>query len=313
MGDMTLWMYVGFLLAAYSVIWNDSIQTLGTFIASNGKKFKWQYLWGAASAVLIFTILHSWVGTGDISHGRLAKIPFVQVQWYHAMAPLILVFLTRYGIPVSTSFLVLSAFASKLVMTKMLTKSMLGYAVAAVVAYVLWLAITKFFKEEKPIAPEHETRWRVALWCTTGFLWYTWLAHDMSNIAVFLPRKVTPPLLVFVIATLVAGLAYIFWKRGGKIQQVVLEKSHTSYVKSATFIDLVYALLLLYFKQYNNIPMSTTWVFVGLLCGRELAMATIRKDYELKEVFPLVLRDFLKILFGLAISVGIAISIHYWF
>jgi len=40
MGDMTLWMYVGFLLAAYSVIWNDSIQTSGTFIASNGKKFK---------------------------------------------------------------------------------------------------------------------------------------------------------------------------------------------------------------------------------------------------------------------------------
>ena len=32
---------VGFLLASYSVIANDSVQTLGTWIASNSKKIKW--------------------------------------------------------------------------------------------------------------------------------------------------------------------------------------------------------------------------------------------------------------------------------
>ena len=31
---------VGFLLASYSVVANDSVQTLGTFIASNSEKFK---------------------------------------------------------------------------------------------------------------------------------------------------------------------------------------------------------------------------------------------------------------------------------
>ena len=40
--EMTLiYTIVGFALAGYSVIANDSIQTLGTFIASKQKWFKW--------------------------------------------------------------------------------------------------------------------------------------------------------------------------------------------------------------------------------------------------------------------------------
>ena len=57
--------------------------------------------------------------------------------------------------------------------------------------------------------------------------------------------------------------------------------------------------------------MSTTWVFVGLLCGRELAIATMNKDYKLRYVFPLVGKDFLKMIFGLSVSVGIVLTIHY--
>ena len=112
---------IGFLLAAYSVVGNDAVQTLGTFIASNIKVFKWYWLWAAASSVLIATLSYGWATNGgDISFGRLEKIPPVQIQWYHAAAPLILVLLTRIGIPVSTTFLVLSTFASTLILEKML-------------------------------------------------------------------------------------------------------------------------------------------------------------------------------------------------
>jgi len=101
------------------------------------------------------------------------------------------------------------------------------------------------------------------------------------------------------------------WEKGGKIQKIVLDKQHTRYVRSATIIDLVYAFILLYFKQYNDIPMSTTWVFVGLLCGREFAIATISNgSYKIKHVFPIVGRDFLKMMLGLFVSVGIVIGIH---
>ena len=49
----TIYTIIGFALAGYSVIANDSIQTLGTFIASKQKWFKWYTLASAASFVMI--------------------------------------------------------------------------------------------------------------------------------------------------------------------------------------------------------------------------------------------------------------------
>ena len=311
MEHLTLWMSIGFVLAAYSVIGNDSIQTLGTFIASN-KNTKWYYLWAFTSLILVGVLVQSYIANGgDISSGRLQKIPFVEVQWYHAMAPLGLVLLTRIGIPVSTSLLVLSAFTSSLVFEKILTKSALGYAIAAIAAYVLWILIHRWDNKQNPLPKEHERQWRVLQWCATGFLWYTWLSHDVANIAVFLPRNLDLSVFLFVLAIFVAGLAYIFKIQGGKIQNIVLEKSHTSYIRSATIIDFCYAVILLIFKEWSSIPMSTTWVFVGLLSGRELAISTMMgKEYQFRDVFPIVGKDMLRLLVGLGVSILIALMIQ---
>ena len=312
MDALTLWMAIGFLFAAYSVIANDSVQTLGTWIASNNEKFNWKVLWGAASAVLLYTLWYGWyVNGGDISYGRLNKIPFQEIQWYHAAAPGLLLILTRIGVPVSTSFLVLSAFASTFVLEKMLVKSMMGYAVAAVAAYIIWIGVTKILNEAKPVNEQNKRWWRIAQWFTTGFLWFTWLSHDMANIAVFLPREIPWDLMIMVSAVFVFGLGYIFYTGGGKIQQIVLEKHNTRYVRSATIIDCVYFVILFFFKELNDIPMSTTWVFVGLLCGRELAMATVTGKEKFKTVFPLITKDFIKMMIGLGASVGVVLSIHY--
>ena len=305
-------MFVGFLFAAYSVIANDSVQTLGTWIASNNERFNWKVMWGAASAVLLYTLWYGWyTNGGDISYGRLNKIQFQDIQWYHAAAPGLLLILTRIGVPVSTSFLVLSAFASTFVLEKMLMKSMMGYAVAAVAAYAIWIGVTKILDEAKPVKEEHKRYWRIGQWVTTGFLWFTWLSHDMANIAVFLPRQIPVDLMVGISFVFIAGLWWMFREGGGKIQQIVLEKHNTRYVRSATIIDGVYWLILFFFKELNDIPMSTTWVFVGLLCGRELAMATMTGKEKFKVVFPLVGKDFLKMMVGLAASVGVVLSIHY--
>ena len=309
---VTLWMAVGFLFAAYSVIANDSVQTLGTWIASNNERVNWKGMWGSASAVLLYTLWYGWyMNGGDISYGRLNKIPFQEIQWYHAMAPGLLLILTRIGVPVSTSFLVLSAFASTFILEKMLMKSMMGYAVAAVAAYAIWIVVSKILDEAKPVKEEHKRYWRIGQWVTTGFLWFTWLSHDVANIAVFLPRQIPVDLMIVVSAVFVLGLWYMFREGGGKIQQIVLEKHNTRYVRSATIIDGVYWLILFFFKELNDIPMSTTWVFVGLLCGRELAMATVTGKEKFKVVFPLIGKDFLKMMVGLAASVGVVLAIHY--
>jgi hypothetical protein len=306
---------IGFALAGYSVIANDSIQTLGTFIASKQKWFKWYTLASAASFVMIIAIVWGWYSyDGDISYGRLTRIPFQKIQWYHAVAPAILLILTRIGIPVSTTFLVLSAFASTVVLEKMLVKSIVGYGIAATIAYLCWIIISKFINEKLDEVTDDKwvAFWRNSVWVTSGWLWWVWLSHDVANIAVYLPRQLDITLLLIVLVYFTALIFHIFYIHGGRIQKIVLDKTGTRYARSATIINVIYAIVLFYFKELNDLPMSTTWVFVGLLCGRELAISTMNKDYKFKYVFPLIGKDFVKMIFGLSVSVSIVLAIHYF-
>jgi hypothetical protein len=313
--DLTLfYTIVGFGLAGWSVIANDSVQTLGTFIASKSKWFKWYTLASSASFMMAVVLIYGWWAyDGDISFGRLTRIPYQEIQWYHAVAPGILLLLTRVGIPVSTTFLVLSAFASTVVLEKMLLKSVVGYGLAAVAAYICWIAISKIINEKfDEVTTEWKIAfWRNAVWVSSAYLWAAWLSHDVANIAVYLPRQLDITLLLTVVVYFTILLFYIFYIQGGPIQKVVLDKTGTRYARSATIINTIYAVVLYYFKELNDLPMSTTWVFVGLLCGRELAISTMNKEYKFKYVFPLIGKDFVKMVFGLSVSVGIVLSIHY--
>ena len=132
----------GFLLSAYAVIANDSAQTLGTFIASN-KDGKWYWQWAVMSIVMVATLSYAFM-SGDISSGRLNDIPLPKLySWYHLAAPLLLLVMTRVGVPVSTTILTLSVFSSSFVLEKILLKSALGYSIAAVSAYILWFTLSK--------------------------------------------------------------------------------------------------------------------------------------------------------------------------
>ena len=308
-----LYTIIGFVLASYSVIGNDSIQTLGTFLASNKERFQWYTLWFAASVAMSFTLIFGWYFyDGDISYERLTQIPYQEIKWYHAMAPAALLFLTRIGIPVSTTFLVLSAFATTVVLEKMLIKSMVGYGVAAFSAYLIWLLLERLIDEKQNrISIPRRRAWRIAQWITSGWLFFVWLQHDMANIAVFLPRQLSLIQLLMVLGLTIGLLGYIFYTQGGKIQSVVLDKQGTRYVRSATIINIVYIAVLYIFKELNNLPMSTTWVFVGLLAGRELAISTVMKDYKFVYVFPIIAKDFGKMMLGLGVSVAIVLLIHY--
>lgn len=316
-----IFMIVWFTLATYSVIANDSIQTLWTFLESN-KKTKRRKLAAAASTIAVIVITYSRVANGwDISRGRLGtkwiELPEFFTIW-HALAPLGLLVLTRYGIPVSTSLLILSVFATSSTIGKMVSKSMLGYAVAFIAAYLLRFAVVWLYeRSKKHFRKMSRYDWykknfnrRVLQRVSTGYLWSVWLMHDMANIAVYLPRELTLEYLIFTLVLVVWGLFYIFWSKGGKIQNIVSSKSGTSYIKAATIIDFTYACVLLYFKELNSIPMSTTWVFVWLLAGRELALAHF-KEYgkAFRAVFPLILKDFAKVLFGLVVSVALAYAV----
>ena len=318
--DLTIWALLGFLFACYAVTANDSIQTLGTYISSN-RDIKWYYQFTFMGTIFVGTMLYGF-GQYDPAFGRLEKFPNIDVQWYHAVAPLILIGLTRLKIPVSTTFLVLSVFATSVVMEKMLLKSFLGYAVSFVFAFGSWFLISKYVLNEGEKGQDsHNNHWRIAQWITTGWLWSTWLKHDMANIMVFLPRyhpagNGTYEALVLI--SMLAGLGYMFYERGGKIQEIVMSKTNTRYVRSATLIDLVYCFVLYFFKELNNIPMSTTFVFMGMLAGRELGIwvwlgygnLTYGKEHR-KAIFPMLYTDFLRLMLGLAVSVSLAYGVFY--
>ena len=51
-------------------------------------------------------------------------------------------------------------------------------------------------------------------------------------------------LMIMTRVVFVAGLAFMFPEGGGKIQNIVIEKHNTRYVRSATIIDAVYWLIL---------------------------------------------------------------------
>src|SRR5690606_26203632 len=66
-------MWFGFAFAGYSAIANDSIQTIGTFIASNEKK-KWYWLWLFMGGIFLFTVTYSWYTfNGDVTYQRLTS------------------------------------------------------------------------------------------------------------------------------------------------------------------------------------------------------------------------------------------------
>ena len=86
----------------------------------------------------------------------------------------------------------------------MLVKSIVGYGIAATVAYISWIAVSKFINE-KLDEVKGETWiafWRNSVWVSSGWLWWVWLSHDVANIAVYLPRQLDLSLLLIVLTYL---------------------------------------------------------------------------------------------------------------
>jgi hypothetical protein len=408
-------MIIGFLIAAYAIVGNDSIQTLGTFLYSNSHR-PWWVLWLFSSTVMVSVILFGWFNYNqDPSYSRLNKVydksvslaevlesielarevvraepeqseilaeldlleaqiketksvftkdpraldasldeligelgklealsqsPLVPnpqrvtvravvtktqallerieerrdvsnfISWKYLLPPIALLILTRFGFPVSTSFLVLITFQPA-VLSSMMIKSLSGYVVAMLAALAIYLLVVKSLESRWRREGEDGIKpiWVGLQWCSTAFLWSMWLVQDMANIFVYLPRMPGAGWLAFAIVWMVMVQAFIYYTHGGKIQQVVTSKTNTHDIRSATIVDLLYGLVLYIFKVQSNVPMSTTWVFLGLLAGREIAFALSHAG-TLKHAFKLARKDMVKAGFGLGVSVVIAYFIN---
>lgn len=309
-----IWMVLAFLLAGYSIVGNDSIQTLGTFLSSNSHR-PWWVLWFYAGSIMTAVLLYGFFVVGDVSYERLDRFPWPEggITWIYVIPPLVLLILTRMSVPVSTTFLILSVFTFANV-PAMIEKSALGYVVAGVVGFLVFRFVanraTKYFvrTQNDPIP----TYWVVLQWMSTGFLWSQWIIQDIANIFVFFPRDMNITTFLFGLVALLALQGWLFKQAGGPIQRIVRSKTGVTDVRSATIIDFIYGVILFAFKEVSNIPMSTTWVFLGLLAGREIGLSLYLSKPDMRTAMRTVRIDASKALVGLVISVALAFGLP-WF
>ena len=149
---------------------------------------------------------------------------------------------------------------------------------------------------------------------TTAYLWAVWLMQDFANIFIFLPRGdgvtpgsgLNPAEAIAAVGVTILLLGYTFWNNGGPVQRILQSKTSVTDIRSATIIDFTYASLLFYFKELNDVPMSTTWVFLGLIAGREYAFAVTTRAISFMRTARVTMSDVSKAFIGLVISVDMA-------
>ncbi len=311
-------MWLGFFFAAYATVANDSIQSLGTFIESNRKK-KWWVLWLFIGTIFLVVVTFSWIYfDGDVSYQRLmnsdgsTNYPHPETfDFFQIIAPLVLLILTRMRMPVSTTFLILSVFSADTSgITSVVWKSWSGYIMAFILSFLVWYfsynLIKKFFKSRKT-----HVAWTAVQWTVSGSLWAVWVMQDGANIAVYLPRSLDLTQFLIFALTIFAGLGVLFYLRGDKIQGVVSEKVRMSDIRAATLVDMTYVILLIYKLFISTVPMSTTWVFLGIIGGREIAISLARtkkgKKHR-KKAGRMIFRDFSSAMIGLFVSIALALG-----
>ena len=314
--------WLAFCLASFSIIGNDSIQTLGTFIEST-KSVHWI---PKTTVFCLFTfgvVVWGWFFyKGEIHFNRLSSngssfgFPYPQqFNLIQLIVPIILFIFNRLKASISTTFLVLSLFGSNNI-DRMMVKSFLGYGIAFLIGLLVWFVLCKkdmneYYKLEQPNPPK-ENAWFVLQWFSTTILWVSWLYQDVANMAVYIPRQLNTIELVFAMGIICSALLFTFWNHGGKIQEIVTHKTDTTHLKEATLIDLVYTAILFFFGFISKMPMSTTWVFLGLLAGREIIIHMVTKrDRPYLETFRQVGKDVMLASLGITISISFFILSTY--
>lgn len=318
---------LAFVLAAVAVIGNDAVQTLGPFLSSNRDRTpRWLQGLFIGGLLLLVLVLGWWRGDGDPSWGRLASIPPPpRLGWTDLLPPVAVLALTAWGAPVSTTVLLLAAVAPA-AGRDLVLRSLVGYGVALVVALPLYLLLvgrleplppsstasissTTSSSSEPTTVPVFPCSpwWTPLQWLATGWLWIQWLIQDLANIYVVLPRRLAVGPMVLSLLALLLAVAVLLLGSGGPVQAIVEGKTNSHDRRSATVIDLVYGLLLFGLGRWSPRPLSTTWVFLGLLGGRELALAWRQHPPPWRATGRLLTGDLVKAGVGLMVSLALAL------
>ena len=140
--------------------------------------------------------------------------------------------------------------------------------------------------------------------------------QDGSNMGVFLPRSLSKFQFFCMVSFVLCLLMVLFATLGGNMKRIVDQKTGITDIRAATGVNSFYMLMLFVFVVWNNTPISTTWMFIGLLGGRELASGIFLKhpkrsqQQSISKSIRLILRDLKYIFVGLVVSIGLSIIVN---
>jgi len=96
---------------------------------------------------------------------------------------------------------------------------------------------------------------------------------------------------------------------GGPIQGRLRSKWRAADPRSTTVISLLYGGVLLAFLGGNRLPMSTSWLFLGLLAGREVGLGLRGLGRPTPAMLQDLSLDLLRAGGGLATSLAVALLV----
>ena len=305
--------YFGWLLViftTYTIMANNCAQTIGMFIASNKGKSKYRIIY-FLSGIFIITLLISWLFFNkQLDFYLLNNIPYSNLNPLLIFLPIVLFFLTKYKIPVSATFLIIPIFANKNTIHSMITKTSVSYFISFLISLIMWRFIyTKYkhyieVKKEKNISKT----WFVLEFLSTGIVWSVWIILSACNFVVFLPRVFELKELILVIFIGVVSIYLILLDNGGKIQEIVDEKSDIN-IKSSVIFNFLFSFTMLFIQYVSKIPITSTWMFLGILAGRELAITVSKTGVFGSSYYR---KCFIKIWSDLKLAVfGIVVSLFF--
>jgi hypothetical protein len=305
---------LAFGLATAAVIGNDALQTLGTFLAASRQRVPRGLQALFLCSVLCLVLLLGWSrGQGDPAWGRLDQLAEpARLTWVDLLPPLAVLGLTQAGAPVSTSFLLLTAFAPDHLPT-LLGHSLAAYGLALALGLAVYAALPGMPAEANPAEARLTSGWLVLQWLASGWLWSQWLIQDLANLYVLLPRRLDAGTMAATLALLCLAVTVLVLRDGGPIQALLERKSHSDDPRATALLTGLYGAVLFGLGQWSRLPLSTTWAFLGLLAGRELGLL-LRGDGRQATSMPASVAadlgtDLLRASLGLVVAVAVALLV----
>jgi hypothetical protein len=110
-------------------------------------------------------------------------------------------------------------------------------------------------------------------------------------------------------------LASVLSNKSNKMQEILSSKKNANNLKINVLINLLFSAILFIFKIISNISIATTFVFLGILAGKEVAIAFSESDIfgkTYKKTILTVLRDINKCILGVCVSLAFVIFINFF-